>query len=226
MPGGDLATRKPARLALAHLWQAGLDWDPELPCVSSLCSEERAALRTQLEHHLNAPPTSSIGRLFDAVSSLAGVRQQVNYEAQAAIELEALVDPTEKGDYPFDITLYDLVREGNPHTCLRLDPRPLIVAIYHDVYAQTPISVIAARFHNSLARLVLEVCRSIRSSTDLDTVALSGGVWQNVYLLTKTYTLLQQDRFSVLTHRLTPANDGGLSLGQAMIAADYFRNRL
>jgi hydrogenase maturation protein HypF len=226
LPGGDLATRKPARNALAHLWQAGLDWDPELPCVAVLCTEERTALRSQLEHHLNSPLTSSIGRLFDAVSALANVRQQVNYEAQAAIELETLVDPDEKGDYPFDITSYDLIHGGQAHACLRIDPGPLVRAVVNDVYAQIAPSVIAARFHNSLARLTLEVCQSLRLATSLDMVVLSGGVWQNMRLLTKTWTNLQQAGFTVLTHRLAPANDGGLALGQAAIAADYFRNRL
>jgi hydrogenase maturation protein HypF len=167
-----------------------------------------------------------MGRLFDAVSSLAGVRQQVNYEAQAAIELETLLDPAETGDYPFDIVPYEMTQGGKTHVCLRLDPQPMIQAILHDVYAQIPVSIIAARFHNSLARLVHEVCLSLRLSAGLDTVVLSGGVWQNLHLLTKSYTRLHQAGFSVLTHRLVPANDGGLALGQAAIAADYFRKRL
>ena len=89
LPGGDMSIRKPARIALAYLWQAGIDWDEGLPCVQALCGDERNMLRSQLEHRINTPQTSSMGRLFDAVASIVGIRHQINYEAQAAIELEA-----------------------------------------------------------------------------------------------------------------------------------------
>ena len=102
LPGGDTAIRKPARTALADLWQSGIPWEKDLPSVAYLCAEERNALRSQLEHNINSPQTSSMGRLFDAAAALAGVRQSVNYEAQAAIEFEALVDPSEIGVYPFE----------------------------------------------------------------------------------------------------------------------------
>src|SRR5690606_23002032 len=99
LPGGDRAVRKPARMALAHLWAAGIDWEGDLPPVMALCEEERTLLRVQVERRINAPLTSSMGRFFDAASALLGVRQQVTYEGQAAIELEAVADRQEMGYY-------------------------------------------------------------------------------------------------------------------------------
>lgn len=216
LPGGDVAIRKPARSALAFLWQTGLEWNPSLPPVAALSSAERLALLHQLDHRLNSPLASSMGRLFDAVASLAGIRHQVNYEAQAAIELEACCDLAETGSYPFDYLA------GLPGEPLLIDWRPLIRAVAGDVFAAVPAGVIAARFHHSIARLSLEVCTHLRSETGLETVALSGGVWQNITLLVHATRLLRQAGFRVLTHRLVPPNDGGLALGQALIAAAYF----
>lgn len=212
LPGGDLAVRKPARMALSHLWAAGLPWEEELPPVEALCFEERTALRVQLEKKLNTPPTSSMGRLFDAASALISVRQVVNYEGQAAIELEALADPDENGSYPFDI------QDGI------LDPAPLWEAMLADWRAGESAGTISARFHNAIADALLTICREIRSNAGTSTVALSGGVWQNRLLLHKTLERLRADRFTVLYHHRVPANDGGLALGQALIAAAASRN--
>jgi hydrogenase maturation protein HypF len=161
----------------------------------------------QLEKKINTPVTSSMGRLFDAVSALAGVRQTVNYEAQAAIEFEALADETEKADYSF----------GLDQNQIRV--RSVIEALIKDVMARVPVSKISARFHNGLAELAREICWKIKSETGIHEVALSGGVWQNITLLRRTLSLLQAEGFIVYLHRQVPANDGGLSLGQAMIAA-------
>ena len=103
LPGGDQAVRKPARMALSHLWAAGIDWEPDLPPMQELCYEERTVLKAQMERKINAPLTSSMGRFFDAASALIGVRQKATYEGQAAIELETLADPAETGFYPFEI---------------------------------------------------------------------------------------------------------------------------
>jgi hydrogenase maturation protein HypF len=214
LPGGDAAIRRPARTALAYLWAGGLEWDPALECCRSLSPEERTVLRRQLENRLNVPQTSSMGRLFDAVASLAGVRQQVNYEAQAAVELEAAADLHETGWYLFEIRAS--AGDGDP---LQIDPLPVLEQIIQDLSQRCGAPVIAARFHNGLARMVLEVCREIRAQTGLSEVALSGGVWQNALLLAKTVPLLESDRFIVYIHQRVPANDGGLSLGQAVIAA-------
>ena len=234
LPGGDAAIRKPARAALAYLWQSGLEWNPNLPSTLALCAEERSALRSQLEHRINTPLTSSMGRLFDVVAALAGVRQKINYEAQAAIELEALVDPEEDGAYPFDFITpipeqnLELAAAQNGSACSQvshwIEPAPLFEVLLDDLLAGVPVSTVAARFHNGVATMVLEVCRSIRETHGVSSVALSGGVWQNATLLRKTQLLLQQDEFDVYNHRQVPANDGGLALGQAVIAAHILRS--
>jgi hydrogenase maturation protein HypF len=220
LPGGDAAVRKPARTALAYLWQAGLDWEPELSSVSILCMEERMALLSQLQHAINTPLTSSMGRLFDAVSALIGVRQKVNYEAQAAVELEALVDPLETGAYPFG---YQSSQTGGA-VPLAVEPAPLLEAVLADLHRGASPSAISARFHNGIAHMVLDVCSFIRSQYGLHQVALSGGVWQNITLFTKTTHLLNRAGFEVLAHQKVPANDGGLSLGQAVVAVRRQQN--
>ncbi|MBC8335548.1 MAG: carbamoyltransferase HypF [Anaerolineales bacterium] len=207
LAGGDAATKRPSRTALGLLWQLGLDWDANLASVQDQCSEERMALRVQLERKLNTPLTSSMGRLFDAAAALAGVRQRVNYEAQAAIEFEALADDTEMGSYNFD--------GSNAEIRVRAAIESLIADSLNDV----PIPVISARFHNGIVNMVAEICIRLREKSGLNTVALSGGVWQNRYILTRTLKKLREDDFEVLIHRQVPANDGGLALGQAAIAS-------
>ncbi len=207
LPGGDLAIRKPARMALSLLWQAGLDWEPDLPPVEALCFEERTTVRSQLEHHLNTVPTSSLGRLFDAVASLIGIRQSVTYEGQAAIELEAMADPDESGIYPIE------VGEG------LIKISPLLAAIIADWRSETALSRISARFHNSLVHVIAEVCQTIRRNNGVNTVALSGGVWQNQFLLKRSIETLESLDFKVLIHRQLPPNDGCIALGQALVAA-------
>jgi len=215
LPGGDAAIRRPYRIALAHLWAAGVDWDEDLPSVVAASPEERKILAQQLEREVNTVPTSSSGRLFDAISSLVGVRQEINYEAQAAIELENLVLPNETRAYPFDITNPELETQNHQ---LLLNPSPVIHAAVADVRAGVPPSIIAAKFHNGLAHAIRDVCVRLREKTGLNEVALSGGVFQNVMLLGKTLPLLEKAGFTVYAHRLVPPNDGGLALGQAIIA--------
>jgi hydrogenase maturation protein HypF len=155
--------------------------------------------------------TSSMGRLFDAAAALAGVRQQVNYEGQAAIEFEALADPAEDGKYSFGLDQD------------RVQVSIILEAIIRDVLSGVPIPKISARFHNGLAECVRDMCSKIRSETGIGEVVLSGGVWQNITLLGRTLSLLEGDRFRVYLHREVPPNDGGLSLGQAVIAAARMR---
>jgi hydrogenase maturation protein HypF len=155
---------------------------------------------------INSPDTTSVGRLFDAVSSLCGVRQEVNYEAQAAIELEALADREERGVYGFDLDGEDI------------QANEVIRAIVSDLRAGVPVPVISARFHNGLAEVILRVCARLRHEHSLEAVALSGGVWQNMLLLERTVEDLREAGFTVHLHRQVPANDGGVSFGQAVIA--------
>ena len=206
LPGGDAAIRKPYRTALAHLWAAGVDWDDRLPAVAAAPLGERPILLQQLKQGVSVVSTSSVGRLFDAVSSLAGVRQEINYEAQAAIEFEMLVEYGVEEAYSFSLSGEEV------------DVSPCIRSVVADVRAGIPAGVIAARFHNGLAQMVCEVCLCLRKETGLDEVALSGGVFQNVTLLGKTLPLLQDAGFTVYIHRLVPPNDACISLGQAVIA--------
>jgi hydrogenase maturation protein HypF len=217
LPGGDAATRHPYRSALSYLHQAGIPWEGDLAPVKAASSIEQAAIRQQIEAGLNAFPTSSMGRLFDAVASICAVRQDVNYEGQAAIEFEALADATEEGEYPFEV-IQDSVGRGA--WCVKIDG--VIYAVVADVRSGVPTPLIAARFHSGLAQVVLDLCERIRYDRGLKEVALSGGVWQNVTLLHKTLTRLRAAGFVVYTHRLVPPNDGGLALGQAIIAAANF----
>ena len=211
LPGGDAAIKRPARTALALLWSLGLEWEENLNPVLELPPHERSALRAQLEKKINTPMTSSTGRLFDAAAALAGVRQTVNYEGQAAIEFEALADPAEEGNYSFGLD-QDRVRV-----------RTAVEALIDDSRSGVPVSKISARFHSGLAEMVRKVCLQIKRETGIQEVALSGGVWQNITLLRRTLLLLEGDGFSVYIHQEVPANDGGLSLGQAVIAAARMR---
>jgi hydrogenase maturation protein HypF len=212
LPGGDVAIKKPARTALALLWSLGMEWDDRLAPVAEFCAEDRTTLRTQLERKINTPMTSSMGRLFDAAAALAGVRQSVNYEAQAAIEFEALADVDENDEYPF--------KRGQDV----IEVRSAVEALVADVLADVSIPTISAKFHNGLAQLALEVCQHLRSTKGIEQVALSGGVWQNITLLRRTLSLLQEAGFDVYIHHQVPTNDGGLSLGQAVIAASRLRD--
>lgn len=219
LPGGDRAVRKPARIALAYLWQAGVEWEPLFACVVALCADERSAIRSQLTHKVNTALTSSMGRLFDAIAAIAGIRQSVNFEAQAAIELEACADRSENGAYPFDITAINPDDGTRYRPLYQIEAAPLIKEAANDFRSGVAPGRISARFHNGVAQLALEIARMAHKETDLQTVALSGGVWQNMLLLEKTTRLLEQAGFEVLHHRRAPTNDGGLALGQAAIGS-------
>ncbi len=235
LPGGDKTIREPWRMALSWLYTAGIDWAEDLPPVIHANSQsltpnspsltpnpQLSALHHQLSTAVNAPPTSSIGRLFDAVAALVGLRQTVNYEAQAAIELEALADPNEIDHYPLAILAPEATSENNEHAKL-IDPAPMFHALLADLRSGTSIPTISARFHNGLAQAVLLIALAMRKEFEANTVVLSGGVWQNMTLLNKSITLLKKEGFEVLIHEKVPANDGGLSLGQAVIAAHQFQ---
>ncbi len=211
LPGGDAGTRKPARVAVAYLLKAGIPLDNDLAPLSTLTEIEQGVLVRQINTNFNSPPTSSMGRLFDAVSSITGVRQEVNYEGQAAIELEAIADPDENYGYQFDVRLED----GPPYL---IDSAPLIRSVVNDIRSGYHPGVISARFHNGVANLIYEVCLSLRKEHGINNVALSGGVFQNVTLLACTLKYLEAADFCVYTHHLIPPNDGGLALGQAVVA--------
>lgn len=220
LPGGDKAVREPWRMALSWLEYAGISWSEELHPVKFVLDETRdgtirlEALRNQIRSRLNSPLTSSVGRLFDAVASLLGIRQQVNYEAQAAIELEACADTTEKDHYPFALT--PSAHENGP---LQFDPSPIMEAICQDLRDGIRVEKISARFHNSLAVMITMVGEKLRDATGIKDIALSGGVWQNLTLLKITLEMLDKAGFTIYIHHQIPTNDGGLALGQAAVAS-------
>ncbi|TXS48472.1 carbamoyltransferase HypF [Streptomyces sp. uw30] len=217
LPGGDTAVRRPYRMALAHLRAAGLDWSGDLACTAACPPDELRLLQRQLERDLNCVPTSSMGRLFDAVSSLAGVCHRAGYEAQAAVELEAAALGAPADDttaYAFG--LHDGDGDGGP---VRADAAPVVAAIVRDLRAGTGAAAVAARFHRGVAALVHAMCRRARERHGLDTVALTGGVFANTLLSSACSAALRTDGFTVLRHRLVPPGDGGLALGQLMVAA-------
>lgn len=219
LPGGDAAVRRPYRMALSHLRAAGLPWSPDLPCAAACPPEELRVLERQLERGLHCAPTSSMGRLFDAVSSLAGVCHLAGYEAQAAIELEsaALATPEGAAGAGYAFALHPAGADGGvPVTA---DPAPLLAAVVADVRAGTPPSLIAARFHAAVAGLVVELAGLARERHGLHTVALTGGVFANTVLSSACARLLRGRGFTVLRHHRVPPNDGGLALGQLMVAA-------
>lgn len=207
LPGGEAAKCRPSRTALGLLYSLGIDWDEALPTHKDLCYDDRTLLRSQLEHKIDSPLTSSIGCLFDAAAALAGARQQINYGAQAAIEFEALLDPDERSSYSFEY------RHG------LVNPKPVFEALIADVLSGVSVHRISSKFHNGLARMVSEVCRKLSDQYDLSEVVLSGGVWQNMILLTKTVQMLEKNGFTVHFHQQVPTSDGGLALGQAAVAA-------
>jgi hydrogenase maturation protein HypF len=209
LPGGDTSIRKPYRAALAHLWAAGIEWSPDLAPTAFAPPNELTVLRRQLERGVYCVPTSSMGRLFDAVSSLLGVRHVVSYEAQAAIEMEiaASAGLGAARDYRFAVAQE------------KIDPGPVLRGVIDDVRNGVPTGAIAAGFHMAVARLVADVAEQRRDDTGIAHVALSGGVFQNVLLVRLTRSHLIARGFDVLTHRLVPPNDGGLALGQVAVAA-------
>jgi len=210
MPGGDAATREPWRMAFSALVRAyGRDL-PRLPFIDEIAERDRRILQQMMAKGINSPLTSSCGRLFDAVAALTGVRGRVGYEGQAALELEQAIAGDEEGSYPLELTEKDGL--------LVVDPAPLIRAVVDDLRCRASVSVISARFHNALAATIGEVCRRLRAATGQERVVLSGGVFQNRYLTERASRELQASGFEVITHSLAPPNDGGLALGQAVIA--------
>jgi hydrogenase maturation protein HypF len=212
MPGGQAAIKQPWRMAAAYL--EGLD--AARLDVAGRNSDRWPAVVSMARKGVNAPLTSSAGRLFDAAAAILGVRDTINYEGQAAIELEQLASPAERGAYRAAI------EPGEP---FRVRGADLIRAAVADLAAGVPRPVVAARFHNGVAALVEAGCLLLRESHGLTTVALSGGVFQNMLLLNHVVTRLEERGFEVLTHSRVPCNDGGISLGQAVIAAARDRLR-
>jgi hydrogenase maturation protein HypF len=215
MPGGEQAVREPWRMAAAHLADAGAECEP---LAARVPPHEMRAVQQMLQRNINCPLTSSAGRLFDAVAALAGVRDRVSYEGQAAMELEWLAEGiAAEGAYPFEIA--DEKSAESQILTLMVDTRPLIRAVAAEARNGTDPRAIARRFHTTVAEIIVAVCRRLREQTGLDGVVLSGGVFMNALLTREAVARLERESFSVYRHRRTPPNDGGLSLGQLAVAA-------
>lgn len=212
LPGGEAAIRQPWRMALSYLFAAFGDrlFDLSLPFLRHLRHEQIAVILQMIEKKVNSPLTSSCGRLFDAVAALLDIRREVNYEAQAAIELEMMADETDQKIYTGAIPAKST---SGPIAVV-----PLIQKLVEDIRARTPKEGVAVRFHRTLGELFVEAARHAREVTSINRVGLSGGVYQNVFFFTNVVRRLQEEGFEVLTHRQVPTNDGGLALGQVVIA--------
>ena len=210
LPGGDAAVKEPWRMALAYLYLAfGRDLlDLPIEFVRRLDRDRARRILTMIDRGVNCPATSSCGRLFDGIAALIGLRDRVSYEGQAAVELEM-----EMGDGD---GLYPVRIDGGEPLIIRHDP--IIRGVVSDLSAGLDRGTISRKFHNTLVRAFTEVCTKIRDTRGLDRVALSGGVFQNIFLLGALEKALLALGFEVYTHSRVPANDGGISLGQAVVA--------
>jgi hydrogenase maturation protein HypF len=229
LPGGDSAILEPAKTALAFLHGCGLNWNKQLPSVQHFSDQLLELLRRQLEKNVNTAKTSSMGRLFDAVASLIGIRHEIDYEGQAALELEALAEEGFRSHS--DIQAYGCHWSKDSVSQLRVCK--ILEEICNDVCQGVEPALIAARFHQTVACCLVAICRrlkdenSAKSNLNLNsqsvnqsqyTAGLTGGVFQNTVLSQLVHASLEAAGFRVLTHHHVPPNDGGLALGQALIA--------
>src|ERR1700733_7762823 len=211
LPGGDAAVRQPWRMALSYLRDTfGQQGPADLKCFQRIDEKQMALVDAMLARRIQTVETSSCGRLFDAVAALLGIASEVTFEGQAAIALEAAAERGIEQRYDFETG-------GDP---TELDFRPVIAAIVKDLLSGRRVSEISACFHNTLSAAIGEVCSQIGGP---NRVCLSGGSFQNLYLLGRTVVELRRRGFAVFLHAQVPANDGGLSLGQAMIANQRLR---
>jgi hydrogenase maturation protein HypF len=207
MPGGEKAIDEPWRMAYSYIFKYfGDNFDyKSIPLFNSIDNEKLSLIKEMIVKNINSPMTSGAGRLFDAVSAILGLCSEATFDSEAPLRLESAIDAETHDFYPFQTN----------KTIIFADT---IKAILADLPGQK-ISVISAKFHNTVAQVILEVSKQIRKETSLDKVILSGGVFQNKYLLEKSLYLLNRNMFKVFTNHLVPANDGGISLGQIVIAS-------
>ena len=219
MPGGDAAVQEPWRMAVSHLYRA---YGPEYKKLSlpilQVHADKIVLIEQMIEKSINSPLTSSCGRLFDSVAALLGLRHTVSFEGQAAAELEMLLESgiKESSTYPFEI----IKAEDRPWL---LPVKPIVIGLVNDILENIPPKIISRRFHNTLAALFTRVCRVIRDQKNINSVVLSGGVFQNLNLLRQVKTGLEALSFDVYAHEQVPTNDGGLSLGQAVAGRAMYK---
>jgi hydrogenase maturation protein HypF len=211
LAGGESAIREPWRSALSYVKDA-LGKNPlalELPGWQAIGPHKVALVERMLQRNVNTFRTSSCGRLFDAVASILGVRHEATFEGQAAMALEAAAWDGIGDEYPFAL------EENEPW---QIDMRPAIAALVREVLARGKTGLMAAKFHNTLVSVITEICLRLRKAEGVNRVCLSGGTFQNLYLLERAVPRLRQCSFEAFVNAKVPANDGGISLGQAVIA--------
>jgi hydrogenase maturation protein HypF len=214
LPGGDAAAREPWRMALAYLVQAfGDDLSQlDLPVLGVRPKKDMEVVVEMIRRGVNCPATTSLGRLFDAASALASVALENTYEGQAPMEFEGIAEEGERGAYPYELQ----ADEG----MLTIDASPLIRALAGDVSVGVQAEVVSARFHNAVSAFLAEAGARLAKEAGVGLVVLSGGCFQNQRLTEGVTSALEARGFEVLTHSLVPANDGGIALGQAWVAAN------
>ncbi|OCL27742.1 carbamoyltransferase HypF [Orenia metallireducens] len=213
MPGGEQAVKEPWRMAISHLYKVG---EVDIDLFKRVDKLKIKSVLKMLEYNLNSPLTSSMGRLFDTISALIGLRQEISYDAQAAIELEVIADRKEEGVYRYQIE--------NDNGNYIINTNQIIKDVIIDIKDKVDMSIIAKRFHNTIIALSIEICKLLRDKYEINQVALSGGVFQNEIILKGIYAGLKRDGFKVYTHAQIPCNDGGLALGQLVVANYKRRN--
>ena len=205
LPGGDRAIKEPRRSALGLLYEIFGEHAWYFSTVD-LSEKEKSLLEQMLEKRINAPLTSSAGRLFDAVASLIGLRQRASFEGQAAMELEFARQLDVRDAYPFRI------EEARP---MKIDWEPMICELLADMGRKESSGSISAKFHNALAEMIVVVAKKIGEQN----VVLTGGCFQNCYLTQRAVARLREEKFTPYWHNRIPPNDGGIALGQAVAAS-------
>lgn len=208
LPGGEASIRHPYRIGISYLTYL-LGSVPNLPFVKKIRADEVKAIEQMVKSNFNLVYTSSLGRLFDAVAAILGVMREITFEAQAAMQLEYLATAETRDSYPAKI------RQGQN---LAIDPTEILLGIVQDIRKGRSLELIATKFHNSVLRFSLELCKILRAQHHVNRVALSGGAFQNRRLLDGLYLRLKQNGFVPIFHHKVPCNDGGISLGQVVLA--------
>ncbi|MCJ7691276.1 MAG: carbamoyltransferase HypF [Clostridiaceae bacterium] len=227
MPGGEKAIQEPLRMSMAYIYKAyenGVYSEIEaLSIGSELYGKKAEVIWNIMKSNLNSPETSSMGRFFDGVSSLLGVRDYITYEAQAAIELENKIYSLQDLEIKGAFYSYEIVKKDK---CYHISFSKGVKEILKDRFSKVDISLISLKFHNTICEVTIDMCKLIREKYAINEVALSGGVFQNTYLLTKIINSLSIEKFKVYTQKKVPANDGGLALGQLIIANELIEKSL
>lgn len=214
MPGGSAAIKEPWRMAISYLYDAFGDtfWNLDLPLLKTIDEKKLKIILEMISKRVNSPETSSLGRLFDGIAAIVGIRNHVYFEGQAAMELEMLAGEKTKAVYDYEWVSEDVTR-------VLLEP--IVRGVAHDTEKGHQPSQISSKFHSTLIQLFAELCAVLRKESSLNRIVLSGGVFQNSLLLRGLIQALEDNNFQVFAHQRVPTNDGGISLGQAMVAGEF-----